>query len=736
MSKKAKVDLSVRFVEAEGTNLRFVIDVRVTDSKIKPPPISVQRITGMGTPLTSKRLAVIERSGKTWTTATSPPPVKDSKDKLTINLSGSPEHGVLFWRWQVFIEANVGTAFLRVVYGGQFKSVRLGARRLNTVAAHKVVLKVGQFPRLVVGLNQATVPNGPAPAHDPLLGQASDIGPLVKHIVSRLPTPKARGTHRPDALDAAWDAQGAHPLPTQLPPKAKLANAEEAWARQVTEMLTLTAYGGPGVLYFGTEKRDSELLADNIDGRNGKDVYGLIHACQHLAAFGISSRGRPAHRFKSWPKLARRKGRRLVNAGSSSASLVHDLGGCWVIDGKPPKAVVPNAPGANGRVDPTQFQCHDELKTAKVLYTIKNKFKGCEFGPGSMFVFANRKPKNNVDANGNGSFITGTKENVTKHFKIVNVWKIGPGGVLVDNSAAAHAGFVLRTDPAVMLGKKKLDDARFQLLDTGGLGVRGRGNGVTVLRVGSGFHTGNFDGPAAERIGGGDPFRGVGVWKKMTPADATALDKHVESVLKTRRPLGFARLFLFSRAKTSFSGFDVLKIGTVKAPWMIYASPLVPMYEKDLHANYAIVRYAWSLRGMPARDKVTAMWSIYAPRQELAQAMIDASRGDGINALANAAYGKIKHPGRKRGVSKKRGGGIDVSRLLQKFTVPLLDIQVSRGGLAEVTYKYSSKTKYGKLSGLHFAERLSWDNKTRLPMDREFLQANQKGVGFPAYLQP
>lgn len=737
----AGTTLSVRFVEADGTLLRFVVDVRVTGEQPKPEPITIRRIKNSGAALAVPRLAVVERTQSGWTTVSPPKPADGTKDPLTVELSGTPEKGATFWRWQVFVETSAGHGLLHVRHAsGATGSARVAEPKLNTPGAQKVVLEVGRFPRLVVGINQASVPDGTAPGGDPLLGNASDIRVLVEHVVRRLQTPKTAPVahHRPDALEAAWDVQGARPLDVTLPANAKLAHAEEAWARQVTEMLTLTPYAGTGLTYFGTFQHDGVFLADGIDGRasGSARVYGLVHACQHLSAFGVSSRGRPAHRFGDYAKLSGLKGRRLVGAGSSASAVVTDMGGKWVIGGSPPKVIAPKFGG--GGVDPAELVCDDGLQHAKVLYTIQG-LEGCDFAPGALFVMANRPVKDQskqIEKTGTGSRVEGKVEVTYKDHREVERWHIGQSGLLADNTDGAHIGFVLRTDPTVALAQgadeqRKLDEAKFQLLDTGGFGVPGRGDGVTVLNVGSGFHNGNFDGPDAARISGRVPYRGVGVWPRMTSGDAQKLDAHVEQVLKTVRPLGLARLVIHDRSKSKITPLDAMKVGTADAPWMLYASPLVPMYEADARANYSIVRYAWSLRGMPCRDAVHVMWWIYVPERPLAQAMLDAGRGDSLASIAQAAFGHVTNPLRKQKLTRK-DGSLDVARLLASHTMPIIDMRVTPAGLAEVTYKYP---KVNQMSWLHFAERVAWDGKIRLPMDREFLPAGQSGSGFPGYLR-
>ncbi len=726
--------LSIRFQEAAGKLLRFVIDVRVIGESPKTKPITIQRIGG-GRIMKGVRLAVIEPGPNGgWVPAKAPPPVTTGAAQLTVDLTGTPEAGATFWRWRLFVETDAGKGSLVVKHpDASNASIRLSQKTLNPPIAQKVVLTVGKFPRVVVGLNQATVPDGPPPAQDPLLGGTGALKVIAEHVVKRLATKptKAGANHRADTLDAAWDVQGARPLPVTLPAGSKLANAEEAWARQVSEMLSLTPYAGTGLAYFGTLRHDGVFLADGIDGRSSNPVYGLVHACQHLAAFGVSSRGRTAHRFGNHHKLSGMKGRRLVSAGASAAMVVNGMGGTWMIGGTPPTPVPPAQ--INSGVDPAILVCNAALQQASTLYKIKN-VNGCDFAPGSLFVMGNRKARHQLGKfvlTGSGSLTSGNVEITYKNFREVQRWRIGKSGLLVDNSDGVHIGFVVRTDPTVALGTTTLPNARFQLVDTGGFGVTGRGNGVTVLKVGSGFHNGNFDGPDAKAITGRVPYRGVGIWPRMTSTDAEALDHHVTTVLKKARPIGLARMVILERGK-KVTPRNSLDVGKPQAQWMLYASPLVPMYEKPSEANYSLMRYAWSLRGTPARGAVDVLWWLYLPKGPLAQAMLDAGRGVKLSTLVDTAFASMTHPGRKRSVTNK-DGTLNRAKFLKKYTTPIVDMHVTAAGLAEVTYKYP---KMNHLHKLHYAEGRGWDGKVRLPMDQPFVQGTQDASVFPAYLRP
>lgn len=721
--------LRAQFLESDGTVLRFAISVSVSGDDVKPEPLSILYFGGTQSRVI--RLAQVERKGQGWLTKTPPDPIEKKNRPLVIDLDDPPKHGASFVRWTVFIEVTAGKGTLRISHPDAKEHFVPLSGKVNTPKPLPVVLQVGKFPRLVVGLNQAAVPKHGAKL-DPTLGTADQLRPIVDYVVRRLQGAAVAG----NPLEPAWSVQGAQPLPDTMPTTAKLAHAEEAWARQVTEMLTLTPYGGTGLTYFSTFNDDGVFLAENLDGREATpSVYGLIHACQHLAAFGISSRGRPAHRFQdqTWGK-----GKRLVNAGSGSAKTVPDIGGTWIIGGNPPKPVTVKL-SKTGGIDPNQLTCDPSLQHAKAMYEIDG-MNGCDFAPGSVFVMANRKVRNDMTGGGNGSAIQGDHEVVYDGFTEVARWRIGMGGRLADNTDGAHIGFVLRTDPSVLAGVTPKDEGKFQLLDTGGFGVVGRGNGVTVLKVGQGFHSGNFDGPDATQISGksSDMYRGIGVWPRMKVSEAKPLFDHVKNVLEKLRPLGLARMFILDRSKldTGINGGkigmkDLLQVGTPSGRWMLYASPLVPMYEADAHANYSLSRYVWSLRGVPAADQVEVRWAIFLPTRGLARALIAGGRGMDLNTAAEQAFAGLTNPLRKRKLSKPDGTA-DIARVLHKYTVPLLELRSLSSGQAEVVYKYP---KRNNMSALLLGGGESWDHKTRLPMDQTVMVGDATPDGFPEYVR-
>lgn len=602
------------------------------------------------------------------------------------------------------------------------------------------------FPRLVVALNEAVVamgaamPRNPAPSH---------IKILLDDIYGRLKTPETIDSQslREDALEQAWSSQGADPLPKALPAGKEIRTAEEAWARQVTEMLTMTVYGGPGIHYFGDGVYDYQLLSMGIDGTDpGNPVYGLIHACQHLATFGVASRGRSNHRFKKFTEIyenSKQKGYLHIYAGSSAAYCVTKMNGRWIIGGDPPVPITAN----NWNVDPRTLVCSKELQRSDDLFKIKVKVKGktrdndveFAFEPGSVFLFSNRQTKKYEEDDKKGTItqVEGNEEvtyqrNKESEWRMKAKWPVyaKDASILSDNTASAHAGFVLRTDPIAQV---------FQVLDTGGFSVLNRGKDVTLIGLGAGFHTGNFDDPACNEVNGGDPFRGVGVWPTMSQSEASKLIQHVDSVLKRARPLGLVRLILTEAGKIKKISPGNSRSFINGDSWLYYASPLLRMYGDDVLQNYSISRLIWSLRGI-SKENIDVQWWIYLPKGPLARAMYDQPRTTSVPDLAILAAANIKDTRKLLQLAPNKKPNI--SKILSEYTLPILEFGLHNDGSAnegKIRIRYRYCPAYGSPSFLHLAERVGSDGSIPLPMNKEFLQGGQSGksAGFPSYfLEP
>ena len=727
MAQKARIDME--FIGAAGKLLRYRVVLTLPADIGDPLAISAQRMPKQ-TWRPPQRLAFVEGRDAGFEQIVAAPP--GTNDEVSLELADRPaQNGVDFVRYVLHVETSVeGGVQLWVKHKlvSQVQAVVAPASMKNTATPAQQVMRRGDFPRLIVGITAApaVVLSEHEPAEDPGLGKVADLAKLLAHIESRLrtPTPDPKAELRLDPLEPAWRQQGGKTLPRK--PKtdgAHVGLAEEAWARQVTEMLLLTPYGGPGVHYFGGgASKEHKMIADGIDGTNTSDPkYAIIYACQHLATFGVASRGRAEHRFWINPTL---KAPQLINAGSGSAGTVRKMDGRWIIGGKPPKPF-PTAPDQAYTAD--QLECGDVLQTSEGLYEIRD-VEGCEFAAGSVFVFANREAKNEVDlSEGKVTLVVDDIEYTVDAkwppgtFETPAKWK-KKGKLLADNTAGAHAGFVLRTELDAESGKRTW----FQTFDTGGMSEGGnRGDGVQVIDGINGFHSGNFDDPPTKRVKGTDPFRGVGVWKKMETKHAKALDDHVESVLKKARPLGFARLVVVDGLVT-FKLNNFVQLFDDKR--VLYASPLLRMYRDDPLQNYAIARFIWSLRAAPC-GLAKVMWWITMPVGPLAHAMVDNPRATKIGALADAAFDAMKDQGAK---AKLKDDPARTAKILSKYTLPLLDIEVADGDRVKVIYKYPRIEKWHPL---HFAERELADKKVRLPMDREYIRDAQSTASFPAYFR-
>jgi hypothetical protein len=259
--------------------------------------------------------------------------------------------------------------------------------------------------------------------------------------------------------------------------------------------------------------------------------------------------------------------------------------------------------------------------------------------------------------------------------------------------------------------------------------------------MGQGFHTGNFDDPACNEVKGGDPFRGVGVWTKMSPSQATQLSVHVESVLKRARPLGMARLIITQAGKIKkISPVNFRNFAKEDDPWLIYASPLLRMYDDDVLQNYSISRFIWSLRGI-SKAETDIMWWIYLPKGPLAWAIYNEPRTTSIPDLAVKAIQYIKDSRKRLQFAPKDQPNIP--KILAEYTQPILEFGMINNDGSPDDGKVRTKYRYcpamGTLSFLHLAERVGFDGKILLPMNKEFVQGNQStsGAGFkPYFLEP
>ena len=164
--------------------------------------------------------------------------------------------------------------------------------------------------------------------------------------------------------------------------------------------------------------------------------------------------------------------------------------------------------------------------------------------------------------------------------------------------------------------------------------------------------------------------------------------------------------------------------------WLLYASPLLPMWESAPTANYSISRYLWSLRELPGREHVQAFWFFYVPQRELAEVMLEAgARGKTVAQLAELAVTRMKP------ITREKYERLDeherLGRVFADRTYPVADGMVRSDGKAQIAATYR---KFPRMHPLHALEG-RWGSRARLPLDKCFLQQNQSDSGFEAYFR-
>ncbi len=127
--------------------------------------------------------------------------------------------------------------------------------------------------------------------------------------------------------------------------------------------------------------------------------------------------------------------------------------------------------------------------------------------------------------------------------------------------------------------------------------------------------------------------------------------------------------------------------------WLLYASPLLPMWESAPTANYSISRYLWSLRELPGREHVQAFWFFYVPQRELAEVMLEAgARVTVVSPQATTMLEGLAETGRVRWERR--------------------------------AYRPGDVAVVGR-----------WGSAARLPLNKCFLQQNQSDSGFETYFR-
>jgi hypothetical protein len=647
------------------------------------------------------------------------------------------------------------------------------------------------FPRLVVGIDAALPLASAAPGTkppNPFSGLKDDIQPCLERFLARL---KDEGFVQ-QALEASLVTSSGQTSPKVVPSTTQAGNttiqdAELAWANQVATMQLCTPYGGPNALY---NLNDDDLLVRTINSppaaatpgsaspppaaaAPSSPVFPIVFACQHLGTFAVASRGRGLFKTNKAGRFL------LIGAGAKGAATwTSSQIGKWFITDSGGTQPQESTDGGNG--DPSKIAPSENLETSALLFQIKNVASTHPFGSCAVFLYSNRPARNDGDCKiSNGvetcllrdnkgqlkqedvavfKEVEVTESGVKKKRKVLEknadgtiktirqvartTWAVTafpgtgadgqPAPLLADNTAGAHMAYVLRVDNKTQL---------FQTLDTGGVNVPNRGNGVVLVPAVAGFHGGIFDDPATNLVNpakaplGHDNFRGVGVIQSIDQPAAEALRKHVDGVLKKARPMGLCRIVLLRR-DTPITYDNYWRFKEPGQNFLLYASPALPMYDANVDTlNFPISRYLWAMRDFPDAANVEAMCFFYVPQGPLGQAMINAPREDRVTAIANAAFSLIRNPKEQARYRGKVKGDVKISRLLADFCLPVLNATVEPTGETKLVATYKTKLLRGRgLSLLHGLEG-RYGSRLLLPLDQSFLRAGQKDDGFPPYFR-
>ncbi len=730
MADKTTLRMSYRFLSiAEGDGDGDIIlqcAVRIVYADEVPenpeaPEVRVRRFQKN----TSEGMLRVTEPGEDGSPSEGAQTTSDSGEVIR-SLTGQPLRLLGADQWTFFVHARPGGKQVSFhldarLAGGSFdtgKGPLLATRAMGTeaqffnapqgsTAPAKRILVSGQLPRLVTGLNDAAV----APSRkgsQAVTGFEKDIAPLLAHVLERLRSPMddAWGASRSPGLSQQRGPDADHPTVTQAPVHRRtepLRLATDAWVNQVAEMFDLLPYGGPGALCAISETR---IVGPGLEPGTPHPFYPITAACQQLCSLTLASRGLSL--------------KTLINAGiSTTKTWVKELGGKWITASSPdaPEVVPDDQVG-------TVISPHAALRTSKLLFKIREVEPTVSFGPGSIFLYSNRATRNT----GACFVYEGTEYCLSDDARTQTLWGVrADGSFLSDNTAGAHVGIVLRADPVA---------GTFQLLDTGGCQVPSWSDGVIAAGATSGgFHSGIFDGPTATTVGAGaDPFRGVGVLPHPAVDDlagqqrlAEQLSKQVQDVLKKAMPVGFVR-FVLQRRGVQVTPKNVWRFA--EEDWLLYASPLLPMWESAPTANYSISRYLWSLRDLPGREHVQAFWFFYVPQRELAEVMLEAgARERSIEELAGAALRRMKPITREK--YERREEHERIGRILADRTYPVADGTVRADGKVEIAATYR---KVRRMHPLHSLEG-RWGSTSRLPLNKCFLQQNQSDSGFETYFR-
>lgn len=346
------------------------------------------------------------------------------------------------------------------------------------------------------------------------------------------------------------------------------ADLDEHWARRISEMLTLSPYCTPEVAYSsysGPALTDEKVLYKMQD--EADPARPIVFECQHTVTAAIQSRGfgideDRSKKNKNPPSLTRW---RMFGANKSEPAVNGlRLRPLWHTDPEDPYEAQPMAK------EQGFARWLDETTGTTNLSRLP-----ADFGPGSAFVF--------------NAGITGKQE----------------------KEDHPHTAFVIR-----VLRDQDNKLLRIQFFDVGGMNVREpKVPGTPIIVCPDQRSIRSYECPWSKNAQeGASTFCGL-----TSLSQPPNLSYAITQMAKTR-PLGLARLVL-GRRKRADNGKPVNFRTDAPQQWLLYASPLLRMYEDPEESNYAISRYVWSLRGMPGCGDLVAFWLIQTPRSELARAM-------------------------------------------------------------------------------------------------------------------
>jgi hypothetical protein len=625
---------TINFLDVGSDSADLSWLVAVTSDEETPPELRIDRLTKGKLDVKGPNMAIRENPDGTR--------VPGSKGSITVLARGKPDVDAGRFVWFFTLKSRAGGPDLELVLFvraeadpfvevARVQAASLRRSDLGTVTPVLAKLKEAPIPRLSLGINQTATPSIPGEYRtfkpgdgDPakaVNGDTGDLQALLYRIFVLL--------DRPGTLNPIWDQQSltktVDSLNEDMFKVDKVRVAEELWARQVTEMLSFTPYGGPGVEYGLTAASDPDLITKGIDRAATDFHYGLYYGCEHLANFGVVSRG--LHVLPTG---------RAINSGVGSIVTVMQMtdkdgknNGQWLEASVPPRLRdTPTDDPALVAAGPSPFDL-----TPVLTQTFTNKSGTFRYQPGSVHVFANRAAFPNAPQ-AYERIMKDVADRKPQPSPVIVCAHVNEGGDLKELCAtvvgfrARHQTTAIKASPSDPKQRFVKDNTaspaiphtafsirarsgRVQFFDTGGLGVQGRGDGVNALTGGGGFHTGNFDDPPTTTIKGGQPYRGTGIFPPVGIKEAETMHEHVKTLRKAR-PIGLARLVLLRRARPAFLDSKSLPGA------LVYVSPLLPTFLNDGQpdsevSNYALVRYLWSLRDLPGAANVEAVWMMYVP---------------------------------------------------------------------------------------------------------------------------